>query len=387
MSERWRTVTLGEMCEMYQPKTISKKMLQFDGKYPVYGANGVIGRYNKFNHEYAQLIVTCRGATCGSVNISQPRSWINGNAMVIQPKSNYLITEFLKYFFIGGVNFSEIITGSAQPQITRTSLIPLNLPLPTLDEQKEIVEILDQAFESIEKAKANIEKNVENAKELFQSKLNQIFSQTEGWEHKTIGDVCDLMTGGTPSRKEKKYFENGTINWLVSGDINKKIINDCEGKITENGLNNSNAKFLPINSVMIAHNGQGKTRGSVAKLKIKATCNQSLVSINPIDDNQILSDYIYSNLNSRYIEIRKMTGDSGNDRRGLNMPLIRSIKISFPQSIEKQKEIIEVVEILDNHIQSVLLAYDEELQNLEELKKSILQKAFSGELTNKNKAA
>ena len=83
---------------------------------------------------------------------------------------------------------------------------------------------------------------------------------------------------------------------MVSGDINKKIINDCEGKITENGLNNSNAKFLPINSVMIALNGQGKTRGSVAKLKIKATCNQSLVSINPIDDNQILSDYIYSNL-------------------------------------------------------------------------------------------
>ena len=82
-----------------------------------------------------------------------------------------------------------------------------------------------------------------------------------------------------------------------------------------------------------------------------------------------------------------MTGDSGNDRRGLNMPLIRSIKISFPKSIEKQMEIIEVIEILDNHIQSVLLAYDEELKNLEELKKSILQKAFNGELTNKNKAA
>ena len=86
MSERWRKVTLGEMCEMYQPKTISKKMLQIDGKYPVYGANGVIGRYNEFNHENPQLLVTCRGATCGSVNISEPNSWINGNAMVIQPK-------------------------------------------------------------------------------------------------------------------------------------------------------------------------------------------------------------------------------------------------------------------------------------------------------------
>ena len=69
------------------------------------------------------------------------------------------------------------------------------------------------------------------------------------------------------------------------------------------------------------------------------------------------------------------------------MPLIRSIKISFPKSIEKQKEIIDVIEILDNHIQSLLVSYEEELKNLEELKKSILQKAFSGELTNKNKAA
>tara|TARA_B100000886_G_scaffold131602_1_gene88746 strand:+ start:1842 stop:3203 length:1362 start_codon:yes stop_codon:yes gene_type:complete len=348
-------------------------------------------KYKHFTLNNGDIVTACSGASWGKSAVFESDSLMMLNTSTLrlrffkdlgENKYLYYLTKS-NYF---KANLASHSTGQqANYGYSHYSKIPI--PIPSTEEQKEIVEILDQAFESIEKAKANIEKNIENAKELFQSKLNKVFSQSKGWEHKTIGDICNLMTGGTPSRKEKEYFENGTINWLVSGDINKKTINDCEGKITEKGLNNSNAKFLPINSVMIALNGQGKTRGSVAKLKIKATCNQSLVSINPIDDNQILSDYIYSNLNSRYIEIRKMTGDSGNDRRGLNMPLIRSIKISFPKSIEKQKEIIEVIEILDNHIQSLLTSYDEELKNLKELKKSILQKAFSGELTNKSFAA
>ena len=108
----------------------------------------------------------------------------------------------------------------------------------------------------------------------------------EGWSVKKIGDVCDLMTGGTPSKSKKGYFEGGDIRWLVSGDINKKIIKDCNGRITQLGLENSSAKYLPVNSVMIALNGQGKTRGTVALLKTKATCNQSLVSIHPKEHNR-----------------------------------------------------------------------------------------------------
>jgi type I restriction enzyme S subunit len=79
--EGWVEATLGEVCEMYQPKTIGLKDLISDGQYPVFGANGLIGYYDKYNHEDPQLLITCRGATCGSVNISNPFSWITGNAM------------------------------------------------------------------------------------------------------------------------------------------------------------------------------------------------------------------------------------------------------------------------------------------------------------------
>ena len=93
-------VKLGGVCDIYQPKTISKKQMIKNGKYPVFGANGIIGKYDKFNHKNSELLITCRGATCGSVNISIPKSWINGNAMVVRSKNKKnLSKDFLRYFF------------------------------------------------------------------------------------------------------------------------------------------------------------------------------------------------------------------------------------------------------------------------------------------------
>ena len=123
----WKTSTLGDTCEMYQPKTISGKEMVEEGAYPVFGANGVIGRYDKFNHEEPQLLITCRGATCGSVNISEAKSWITGNAMVVRPKNGAIEMRFLEYLFRGGLDISKAITGAAQRQITRTNLAPLNI--------------------------------------------------------------------------------------------------------------------------------------------------------------------------------------------------------------------------------------------------------------------
>ena len=88
MKAGWEAKTLGDVCEMYQPKTISVKDMMPEGEYPVFGANGIIGRFNKFNHEEPQLLITCRGATCGSVNISEPKSWVTGNAMVVKPRTS-----------------------------------------------------------------------------------------------------------------------------------------------------------------------------------------------------------------------------------------------------------------------------------------------------------
>ena len=137
MKQGWQIKKLGEVCEMYQPKTISTKEMVENGAHPVFGANGIIGKYDKYNHEEPQLLITCRGATCGSVNISEPKSWINGNAMVVRSKDNSIDVRFLEYLFRGGIDLSKVITGAAQPQITRQALIPIEISYPkSLEEQQ-----------------------------------------------------------------------------------------------------------------------------------------------------------------------------------------------------------------------------------------------------------
>lgn len=173
----WQEKTLGETCEMYQPKTIGMKDLVPDGPYSVFGANGIIGKYDKYNHEEPQLLITCRGATCGAVNISEPNSWITGNAMVVRPKDGEIDLQFLEYFFRGGVDISVAITGTAQPQITRTNLAPLIVRFPkSVSEQKNHV----KAFKSLTDetcALANIyRQKLEMVNELKSSLLSQAFA-------------------------------------------------------------------------------------------------------------------------------------------------------------------------------------------------------------------
>ena len=169
----WKTVKLGASCKMYQPKTISAKEMVADGEYVVFGANGIIGRYHQYNHAEPQLLVTCRGATCGAVNVSEPFSWINGNAMVIQPDLSEVSLKYMEYLFRGGIDLSKAITGAAQPQITRKSLEPIKFSYPPLAEQQRIVAKLEAAFAELNTAKTAIAKSQENYQALKSAILAQ----------------------------------------------------------------------------------------------------------------------------------------------------------------------------------------------------------------------
>ena len=162
------------------------------------------------------------------------------------------------------------------------------------------------------------------------------------WPMLELGEICTFMTGGTPTSTVADYYENGTIPWLVSGDIHKFEIHECEKRITEKGVENSNARFLPKNSVLIALNGQGKTRGTVALLRMEgATCNQSLVAITPKQPPIAIAEFILWVLRSTYSDIRALTGD--NERSGLNIPILKKIQIPLPP-LEVQKEIVSEIE-------------------------------------------
>ena len=138
----------------------------------------------------------------------------------------------------------------------------------------------------------------------------------------------------------------------------------------------SNAKLLPINSVMIALNGQGKTRGTVALLRTLATCNQSLVSISPKPNSGLLPEFLFANLHGRYEEIRRLTSDADNDRRGLNMGIIREIEIPIAPVTEQQRIFTLLHKAFDG-IAAAKTNAEKNLQNARAIFESHLQSVFT----------
>jgi type I restriction enzyme S subunit len=141
-SGKWEMRRLGDIADLYQPVTISARQLT-DSGYPVYGANGVVGFFSDFNHDSPQVTVTCRGSTCGAVNRTVEKSWITGNAMVVNCDGYFDIDKDFLYFLLLGRDLSVCITGTGQPQIVRGPLANLEFKVPgELEEQRAIATIL-----------------------------------------------------------------------------------------------------------------------------------------------------------------------------------------------------------------------------------------------------
>lgn len=161
-------------------------------------------------------------------------------------------------------------------------------------------------------------------------------------EWKTLGEVSEkIYSGGTPKTSIPEYWENGTIPWMSSGEVNFKIIYKTEKFISESGLKNSSAKFVPKNSVVIALAGQGKTRGKVARTRIELTTNQSLAALT-FDKGKINSDYVYYFLESQYDKLRQISSGSGT-RGGLNLQMISAYKLPIPP-LPVQTEIVRILD-------------------------------------------
>jgi type I restriction enzyme S subunit len=354
----WEMKRLGEVCELYQPKTISSKEMVDDGDYPVFGANGIIGKYDKFNHEEPQLLITCRGATCGSINISEPKSWINGNAMVVRPKDNSLNLKFIEYLFLGGIDISKTITGAAQPQITRQTLSPVLISYPkSLPEQQRIVAILDEAFLAINKAKANAEANLKNAKELFESYLQGVFENNgEGWEEKTLNEISEnLDSKRIPITKNVRnegsipyYGASGIVDYVADYLFDEDLL--C---VSEDGANLL-ARTYPI---AFSISGKAWVNNHAHVLRFKNMVSQKFVELylNSIK----LNDFV-----------------SGMAQPKLNQTMLNKIPIPHPP-LKEQQTIVQKLDSLSTETKKLEAIYNQKINDLEELKKSVLQKAFS----------
>lgn len=369
----WVESTLGSSFELYQPQTITTKDLIENGKYQVYGANGVIGRYDKFNHEEPQLLITCRGATCGAVNVSSPYAWINGNAMVVKPKSKDVDVRFVEFFFRGAVDLTKAITGAAQPQITRQSLSPIIFRYPPLTTQQKIVAKLDAIFAEIDKATAAAEANTRNAEALFQSYLTEIFEcDKDGWTQTKLKDIAEYFNGLTYS--PKNVSEDGTIVLRSSNvQADKICLNDIVrvNSVIKNKLYVKHGDIL-----MCSRNGSqrlvGKT-ATIGNLNERMTFGTFMMIVRS-ENNFFIEWFFKSDLFKRQIVSGENTMINQITRYMLDEIVIPMPDLST--QISTSKKISNLYDVS----QRLKISYLKKIEDLYTYKKSILFKAFSGEL-------
>ena len=231
-----KVYNLFEICNPKQWKTISIDNLDNNGKYPVYGANGIIGYYSEYNHKKPTLCITCRGATSGELNISTSYSYINGNTMALDDLDETKVDINFLYYYLKKRGFKDIISGSAQPQITRISLKKISIPLYTLSFQKKVVSHIKKIEDitMINKNRLLILKELN--KSLFATMFGNIKTNDKNWKIYYWKDVLNIKNG-----KNQKQVE----------DINGKYPIYGSGGL----IGRSNAYICNENSIIIGRKG------------------------------------------------------------------------------------------------------------------------------------
>ncbi len=378
LKKDWEIKKLGDVCDIYQPQTISAKKLTDNGTYPVYGANGIIGKYNKYNHEEFEVLLTCRGSTCGTVNISMPFSWINGNAMVIHPSKEDLLDKKFLSHILKSLDYKNIITGAAQPQITRQSLAPVEIPVPPLEEQKRIVKILDEKFAQLETIKTNAQINLQNTKDLFQSQLAKAFNNTS-WEKKRLGDCGTFKNGMNFAATDSGY----TIRSLGVGDFKDRYSIDDTETLSEISLKAAPSEDYLLHDgdiVFVRSNGNKELVGRcllVYPKDIPTTYSGFCIRFRK-DFDLLDADFLLHFMKAE--SSRKiLNGKEGANISNLNQKILGDFEVPLPP-LPEQKRIVKELDTLSEKVRQLQEIYTKQIANCEELKQSLLQKAFEGEL-------
>lgn len=389
----WQTKKLGEVCEISAGNSApQKRELFLGGRYPFFRTSdvgeihiGILATSKDYLNDNGikRLRLYKKGTLLfpksGASTYLDHRvlmgvdGYVSSHLATIYPRQNILNEKFLFYFSIR-VRAKDLIQKKNYPSLRLADISNIKISLPPLPEQKRIVKKLDEIFEKIEKVKSNAQKNLENVRELFQSYLQNAFTnQKNNWQTKKLGEVCETSSGGTPLKSFREYYKNGDIPWLRSGEICKKDITKAEAFITKEGLSNSSAKIFPQSTVLVAM--YGATAGQVGILRFESATNQAVCGILP--NKKILPEFLYYFFIHTKDELVKKA--TGNAQPNISQIKIKNVEIPFLSLLE-QKRIVKRLDFLAEKTKRLEKIYQKKLDNLEELEKAVLQKAFRGEL-------
>jgi type I restriction enzyme, S subunit len=281
-----------------------------------------------------------------------------------------------------GQQLKKHITSGARSNgllnISKETFFNIEIPTPSLPEQQKIANCLESADALIEAQGRKVEALKAHRKGLMQQLFPQQgetqprlrfpkFEGAEAWHSDSLGNLFDITSGGTPERTKEEYW-NGGIPWITTSLVDFNTITEAAEYITESGLKNSSAKIFPNKTILMAMYGQGKTRGQVAMLAVKAATNQACAAILP--RKGINPSFVFLNLGSRYEELRGLSNSGGQEN--LSQGLIKAILFSFPSDPVEQERIADCLTSLDD----LIAAETRKLDTLKTHKKGLMQQLF-----------
>lgn len=327
---------LGKVCEITIGEFVHKNKQTDKGKYPVFnGGREYTGFYDEYNNIGEKVIISARGANAGFINKVYTKYWAGNSCYSLSPLNNqHLLWTFLYYILKD--KEKELMSFQQKggiPALSKKQIEQIEIPIPPLEVQNEIVRILDAFTSHI----AELQAELQGRKEQYEYYRNKLLSFDKNIKWATLNDICTkICSGGTPTTSIKEYYQ-GNIPWLRTQEINWTDIYDTEIKISENAVKESSAKLIPPNCVIVAM--YGATAGKVCINKIPITTNQACCNLE-INANIASYKYVYYWLCNEYRNLKALgEGCQSN----INGRKIKSYKIPIPPLSEQQR----IVSILD----------------------------------------
>ncbi len=336
----------------------------------------------KYQLEKGDIVFARTGATTGKSYLIEtpPLSVFASYLIRLQiSNKNLLLPKYVSLFFQTQNYWDKInegISGSAQGGFNATKLKALTILIPPIEEQKRIVAILDEAFEHLDTATRNAEKNLANAKELFESYLQSVFANpNDDWEEKSLGEVLQKTETINPVKEPEKDFIYVDVSSVNKENLRIENTSLIKGKDAPSRAR----KLIKTNDVIFA-----TVRPTLKRIAL----------IPQKFDNQVCStgyfvlrgkEFLENKFIFYFLQTAAFIKEMETLQKGASYPAVtdKNVKeqiIKFPKSIEKQKQIVSKLDALSAECKRLEEIYQRKLENLEELRKSILQKAFDGEL-------
>ena len=400
MRDGWQIKTLGDLFDI----TSSKRVFEADWKtegVPFYRAREIVKlarqgfvdnelfiseeMFNRYSTKYGipaegDIMVTGVGTLgiCYVVNKGDSFYFKDWNIIWLKKKTE-ADSRFVEYAFQSDFLRSQIdnSVGATVGTYTIIKAKSTRIPVPPLPEQKRIVAILDEAFEGIGTAVANAEKNLANARELFDSYLNSVFTQKgEGWVEKTLQEVSlDFARGKSKHRpRNDPKLYNGTYPFIQTGDVRNcdHVILENTQSYNETGL--AQSKLWPKGTICITIAANIAETGI---LGFDACFPDSVIGI-VVDETKTTNDFVEYLLQSVKAHLKAQGKGSAQDN--INLATFENRLFPFPP-LDEQKRLVATLNELSDNIRAVEAVYRQKLEALAQLKQAILHKAFAGELT------